>query len=273
MSDVTDLIPVDQKTVEFHGDKLTAVLIEDGTVYVPVKPLCESLDIQWSAQSKRINRDPVLSQMATTVSIMDMQGDPPQRRSMTCLPLDYLNGWLFGVNAARIKDVETRKRLIDYQKECYQVLSRAFGVRQLPTTDTSPSIQALEQVRNMGLAIAHLAEEQIEIEMRLNATVGRLDRAVVVVEQLNERVEKLELRVATGSLVTDDQASQISQAVKTVALALGKKSGRNEFGAIYGELYRKFGITGYKQLPAAKFQQAMDWLNEWREETEGTIPF
>jgi hypothetical protein len=125
----------------------------------------------------------------------------------------------------------------------------------------------------MGLAIAHLAEEQIEIEMRLNATVGRLDRAVVVVEQLNERVEKLELRVATGSLVTDDQASQISQAVKTVALALGKKSGRNEFGAIYGELYRKFGITGYKQLPAAKFQQAMDWLNEWREETEGTIPF
>jgi hypothetical protein len=119
MSDETILIPVDQKSVEFHGDSLTAVLSEDGIIYVPVKPLCESLDIQWSAQSKRIARDPVLSEIATSVSIMDIQGDQPQRRTMTCLPLDYLNGWLFGVNASRLKDRETRKRLIEYQKECY----------------------------------------------------------------------------------------------------------------------------------------------------------
>ena len=52
----------------------------------------------------------------------------------------------------------------------------------------------------------------------------------------------------TGRYVTEDQASQISQAVKTVALKLGKKSGRNEYGAVYGELYRKFGVPGYKQL-------------------------
>jgi hypothetical protein len=273
MSEETALVPVEQKTVKFHGDKLTAVLAEDGTIYVPVKPLCEGLDIQWSAQSKRINRDPVLSEMATSVSIMDMQGDPPQRRAMTCLPLDYLNGWLFGVNAARVKDSETRQRLIDYQKECYQVLSRAFGIRQVPATTTSTSIQALEQVRNMGLAIAHLAEEQIEIEMRLTTTEGRLDRAVVVVEQLNERVDKLELRIAPGALVTEDQASQISQAVKTVAMKLSKATGRNEYGGVYGELYRKFGITSYKQLPAARFNEAMSWLNEWRENIEGDAPF
>jgi hypothetical protein len=273
MSDDAALIPIDQRTVEFHGDKLTAVLTEDGTIFVPVKPLCESLDIQWSAQSKRINRDPVLAEVATSVSIMDIQGDPPQRRPMTCLPLDYLNGWLFGVNAARIKDTGTRRRLINYQKECYQVLSRAFGARQLPVTAASASIQALEQVRNMGLAIAHLAEEQIEMELRLTTTEGRLDRAVVVVEQLNERVEKLEQRITPGALVTDDQASQISEAVKTVAIALGKKSGRNEFGAIYGEMYRKFGITGYKQLPASKFQLAMDWLNQWHQDIESNLPF
>jgi hypothetical protein len=273
MSDVTVLIPVDQKNVEFHGDTLTAVLAEDGIIYVPVKPLCESLDIQWSAQSKRIARDPVLSGVATSVSIMDMQGDLPQRRTMTCLPLDYLNGWLFGVNASRVKDLETRNRLIDYQKECYQVLSRAFGIRPAPASAASTGLQALEQVRNMGLAIARLAEEQIEFEMRLTTTEGKLDRAVVVVEQLNERVERLELRIAPGALITEDQASQISQAVKAVAIALGKQSGRNEFGAIYGELYRKYGVTGYKQLPTAKFQEAMNWLNEWRESIEGLLPF
>ena len=47
----------------------------------------------------------------------------------------------------------------------------------------------------------------------------------------------------------------------------------NEYGAVYGELYRKFGVTGYKQLPATKFHQAMNWLNEWRENIEGELPF
>ena len=41
---------------------------------------------------------------------------------------------------------------------------------------------------------------------------------------------------------------------------LGKKSGRNEFGALYGERYRKFGITSYKMLPARRFEEAMTFL-------------
>ena len=56
-------------------------------------------------------------------------------------------------------------------------------------------------------------------------------------------------------------------------MKLSKKTGRNEYGAVYGELYRKFGVTGYKQLPATKFHQAMNWLNEWRENIEGELPF
>ena len=172
---------------------------------------------------------------------------------MTCLPLDYLNGWLFGVNASRIKDREVRKRLIDYQKECYQVLSRAFGIRPAPPSSTSTGLQALEQVRNMGLAIARLAEEQIEFEMRLASTEGKLDRAVVVVEQLNQRVERLELRVAPRALVTEDQASQISQAVKAVAIDLGQKSGRNEFGGIYGESVSYTHLDVYKRQPRREY--------------------
>jgi hypothetical protein len=69
---------------------------------------------------------------------------------------------------------------------------------------------------------------------------------------------------------------QLSQAVKTVAMKLSKASGRNEYGGVYGELYRKFGITSYKQLPAAKFDEAAKWLNEWRgalSNDEEELPF
>ncbi len=105
-----------------------------------------------------------------------------------------------------------------------------------------------------------MARHQLILESRLN--------------QHEDRLEQLESTLGDpGRFVTPEQASQISQAVKTVALKLGRKSGRNEYGAVYEELYRKFGITGYKQLPASRFQQAMNWLNEWRESIEGDAPF
>jgi len=73
--------------------------------------------------------------------------------------------------------------------------------------------------------------------------------------------------------VTPDQASQISQAVKAVALALGQLTNRNEFGGVYGEFYRKFGITSYKALPAKKFDEALQFLTEWHQSLVGDAPF
>lgn len=50
-------------------------------------------------KSKRINRNPILFQVAVCVFVMDTQGR--QRREMTCLPLDFLDEW-----AARLNDAE-----------------------------------------------------------------------------------------------------------------------------------------------------------------------
>ncbi len=44
---------------------------------------------------------------------------------MLCLLLDYINGFLFGINARRVKP-ELRDRIITYQQGCYQVLAAAF---------------------------------------------------------------------------------------------------------------------------------------------------
>ncbi len=60
-----------------------------------------------------------------------------------------------------------------------------------------------------------------------------------------------------------------------MALALGKQTSRNEFGSVYGELYRRFGITSYKLLPAGRFAEAMKFLTEWYLElgTGEDVPF
>ncbi|MCB0013796.1 MAG: ORF6C domain-containing protein, partial [Anaerolineales bacterium] len=74
------------------------------------------------------------------------------------------------------------------------------------------------------------------------------------------------------------QAMQISQAVKTVALELGKRTKKNEYGAVYGQLYREFAVTSYKQLPASQFEKAMSWLTNWYKRITGAtgpdeVPF
>jgi hypothetical protein len=46
------------------------------------------------------------------------------------------------------------------------------------------------------------------------------------------------------------------------------------YQSVYGEMYRKFGITSYRMLPAGRFQEAMDWLTEWYQTLSGEdVPF
>jgi hypothetical protein len=255
------LIPVEQKTIVFYDDEITAVVIQSGNeriVYVPLRPICDYLGLDWSAQRQRINRDQVLAEAVQGVVIIttpspDGRGGGPQET--VCLPLDYLNGWLFGVSVSRVKP-EMRERLITYQRECYRVLAQHFTAVSPASSSSSPS-STLMQVREMGLAIARMAEEQMEFDRRLSG-------AETAVSSLDGRLQILEAKLAPPEhAVTDEQASQISQAVKLVAIAQGKISGRNEFGATYGEMYRRFGISSYKLAPAVKFKEIMNWLNDW----------
>lgn len=113
----------------------------------------------------------------------------------------------------------------------------------------------------MFQALTRLARSQVILESRL--------------DDHEQRLESIEASLGdTGRHISQEQAMQISQAVKAVAMALSKKSGRNEYGGVYGELYRRFDIPGYKQLPARRFDEAMKWLGDWYSSlTNAELPF
>lgn len=262
-----DLVPIEQKTVLFYEDKITAVMLADGRVFVPVRPLVEHLGVDWSAQSRRIGRDPVLASESISVAIMATDIEPdskrPRRSTMLCLPLDYISGFLFGINADRVKP-ELRARVIRYQRECYRVLAEAFVDGRL-TAETDFDDLLAQASRDaadayqMALAVVKLARNQIILESRIDSHERLLaahgDRLEGVEEALGLRGETV--------TITEAQASQLSQAVKLVALAYGRLTQRNEFGSVYGQLYRRYDITAYRMLPADRFQDAMAWLEEW----------
>lgn len=265
------LIPLEQKDVLFYEDEITAVRVRrdgEAQVFVPLRPIVELLGLDWSGQLRRVRNDAVLAEEVQPVRV-ETAGGPQE---MPCLPLDMLNGWLFGINANRVKE-GVRARLVRYQRDCYRVLYEAFEEGRLATGADATFQELLQQSESQAVeayrmlqAMIKMARNQIIIESRLGLQDERL-------EEHERRLEQLEERFDSGESVSEGQASQISQAVKAVAMQLSKKTGRNEYGGVYGELYRRFEITSYKLLPASRFDEAMAFLNEWYASLTGGAPF
>jgi hypothetical protein len=259
----TALTVVEQRDVSFYEDELTAVRAEDGHIYVSLSHLCDALGIDTQGQARRIKRQSVLLNGYSWVDILSTQPTPQRRRSQV-LRVDLVPLFLTGISTKSIADESRRRKLERFQEEAAKVLWEAFQQGRLTTeldfdallAQDSPEAQAYK----MAQAVLLLARNQLLMRSQL--------------ADHEQRLETIEAQLGdTGRNVTPDQASQISQAVKAVALALGKKTNRNEFGAVYGELYRKFGITGYKMLPARRFDEAMKFLTDWHENLTGTLPF
>jgi hypothetical protein len=265
------LVPQVQKQVLFYGDQIVAVQMEDGSVFVPIRQMCELLGIGYQGQIDRIRRDAVLQKYEAEVRVANPEGGGTQ--ATNCLALKYVPGWLFGITASRVRE-EVREKLILYQEQVYDIIWQAFRDEVAPLAreefDIKPRLDDLAAIEQMGLAIYRLARQQRAMEARLDNVEDTLwevdERTRGDVERLRGELNALELRLvppAKRAVITEAQATELSQAVKTVAMAVGKQSGRNEFGAIYGELYRRFGITSYRNLPATAFQEAMEWLESW----------
>ena len=259
MSDEKAVVPVDEKQVDFYGDELTAVRL-DSDIYVSVRHLCDALGLDRASQARRMRRDEILVD-GYKGGVMVTSPGGRQRTGM--LRVDLVPFWLAKVDVSRVRE-EIKPKLIKYQKEVVKVLWEAFQEGRLtaepPFEDLlaqdTPEAQAYRIIQGM----LQLARSQVLMRAQIEDNTRRLE---VIETQLGD----------PGRRVTPDQASQISQAVKTVAMRLSKASGRNEYGGVYGEMYRKFGITSYKELPAAKFDEALGWLNQWRESIEGDAPF
>lgn len=271
-----ELTIIEQKLVDFQGDQLTAVLAADGEVYIPLRPVCEGMGLNWSGQRQRINRDPVLSEAVTGVDITYTEHGHEQAQTVTmlCLPLKYLNGFLFGINAARVKP-EIKDKLVEYQRRCYDVLHQAFQADMLTALGHRPesdTIQQLTQIREMGLSIVKMAEEQIEHERRLVSVETRLDAAAMVVKNINSRLTMVEKRIQAGQPVSDAQASEIKEQVKALAMSMGGE-GRH-FQAIYTEIYRRWSVSSYKLIQAHDYAEVMRFLKEWHQKlNDGETPF
>jgi len=274
MSEEKALVPIQEKTVNFYGDTIIAVLVEvngDRQVYVPVRPISDYLGLAWSAQLQRMKRDEVLAEGLTSVSMMNTEVQ--QRYDVMCLQLELLPGWLFGINSSRVRP-ELQEKVRRYRRECYKVLWRAFQADALASANHEiididatqvSTTTSLVQIREMGLAIARMAEQQIEQEQRLIATNKRLDVAGAIINQMDVRLGEVERRISPPAYITDEMASDIKLAVKALAELLSKRDpSKNHYQSVFTEMYRRFRAPSYDRIRIDRYEDAMKFLEDWR---------
>jgi hypothetical protein len=171
MSDELDkeLISIGEVTIPFYDANLIVQLGEDGGIYVALRPIIEALGLDWSGQLQRIKRDPVLSEEIKTISVVVTPTQIQRERGegakyFVCLPKQYISGFLFGINANRVRE-ELRESVIKWQREAHLFLDAAF------TGDAESALEAMRQkYLRQGYDEAWIKQRQITIETRNQLT-------------------------------------------------------------------------------------------------------
>lgn len=151
---------ISTQTISFNNQALIT-FEQNGKYYTAMRPICENIGLAWEAQLARIKRDEILSQ-GMIVMITPSNGGNQQ---MICLPIEYLNGWLFGIDVNRCKP-EIRETLIKYKKECYQALHDYWFEGKAERSQNSQQIAPLVEP-------TLTAEEQNMLQNAVKATHER----------------------------------------------------------------------------------------------------
>jgi hypothetical protein len=174
-----------------------------------------------------------------------------------------------------------REKLIRYQAEVATVLWDAFKHDILPLASESPEPPSAELsgaalAYEIATAVQHLARQQMEMEQRLTGRIDKMGQWARSVnyhlEDLQARVGSLELHVGPVATIDDQQAAEIALAVKHVGQALAARGTKPGYSQVYAEMYRRYGISSYKNLPQDKYAEVLAWLRQWYGEVTGAAP-
>jgi len=269
-------MPIEQREVTFYEDTIVAVLVpgegaDEPTVFVPLRPICDQLGLTWSGQFDRIKRDPILSEVTQGVRVIRTP-DRGGEQEMLCIPIEYLNGWLFGVSAARVKDA-LRDKLLRYQRDCYKIL---WGALQ----------PAVTQALRLRLEQDTVADDLEHVRLAVDGVLDYLwrhEQHERVVRQLLEALQRgmrdIQLDVhdvggliEAGDVLTERQRQTIYQlGLETAYLMSQSGERRNTFAIVFGGIKSRFKVDTYRNIPRPKYRQVYEYIEHWKGDIQRQI--
>ncbi|MEY8461006.1 phage antirepressor N-terminal domain-containing protein [Eggerthellaceae bacterium 24-137] len=162
---------------------------------VGLRRMCENMGLDYSAQLRRLNRQPW-----ATVAIMTTVAEDGKFREMATIDRQTFVMWLATIDTGRVKSEQAREVIIRYQKECAQVLDSYFskGIAATPQ-------RIEEMIADPDFAIGLLNElkREREAKERLQGRVDRLAPKALFADAVGD---------SNGLILVRDMAKMLSQA-------------------------------------------------------------
>ena len=71
-------------------------------------------------------------------------------------------------------------------------------------------------------------------------------------------------------MATEEQAVDIAAQVRALAQFLTERDPtKNHFAGVYNELYRRFGVSSYKNVRQGRYGEVLAFLEDWRAKVAG----
>ncbi len=225
-------------------DILSSLGIDPNLQYIPVRAVLRGLGLAPASYEKALRRIPVLASGLKPLWITDAQGN---RIPALCLRVDLLPLWLCTLPA------NGQALLSQWQHEAASILWQTSKPNGAPPTDTlvpaAHSQSPIEVAYTQASEAAALARHQLLAERALDALVAASDHP--------EQVQ-----------LADRGTEALTRAVRQTALVSAVLSKRNDYLGMFIGLVRVFQIASLRQIPPARLQSALEWLEHWRHDIE-----
>lgn len=242
------------KQVEFDGDELLAVFVDDG-VAVPVRVICQALGLDLESQSAKLREHEVLAQGVRLVRVP--QGG--RVRSVVALLHRFIPFWLATIVPSQVSEA-VRPKLVRYQIELVDLLAALYGneLRPAPSATTDSTQAALAQRLADALVEVRLAREALLIaqqrtEEQLQVHESRIDAIEGVMDDIQQQL-------ANHTTITGPQQEVIKRAITRIASRYKRRNGQEMFGKLFAQFCIDLGTPKYALLPAGKYETALDWI-------------
>ncbi|WP_250326155.1 phage antirepressor N-terminal domain-containing protein [Morganella morganii] len=191
--------------VPFHGDNLYLVNY-DGQPFVAMRPFIEGMGLDWASQYTKIKQ-----RFKTCVVNITMQLPcDNQRRSVVCLALKKLTGWLHTININKVR-VEIRDKVAAYQDRSDDVLYEYWTTGEVKPKHKS-TVQDRNPLKNaVNLLVSKKGMMYPEAYSLVHQRFGIASIEELDIVQIPEAVEYVHKLALEGEFIPKQEEINISE--------------------------------------------------------------
>lgn len=149
-----------QLEVSFKND--TIEIVDN---MISVNSICKNLGIDPNFQRKKIQEDESFESIFKEIEINNII------QKVLCIPINKIDGWLFSINPNKVKP-EVKQKLIEYKKECFNVLNNYF---------------------NQGIAINHRLSSEPDLQKVIAGLKSGMLRKDKKIQRLEDEIQQLKI--------------------------------------------------------------------------------